>query len=57
MASPVNQYEFIAAPSGVIQTTLAQKTAQGWRPILMSTSADTTSQIQVCIILEKPTGA
>jgi hypothetical protein len=36
-----------------IQTALATQAADGWRPILMSTTAVGTGQVQVFIVLEK----
>lgn len=55
---PANQYFIITQPAGPqAQAALAQYTAQGWRPILMSTSTLGNGGIQVFIVLEKPLGS
>lgn len=52
---PANQYFLITQPAGPqAQAALAQHAAQGWRPILMSTSTLGSGAIQVFILMEKP---
>lgn len=54
---PASQYFLIDKPAGPqAQAALAEHAAQGWRPILMSTSTLGSGAIHVFILLEKPTG-
>ena len=48
-----HDYQIISDTAPAIQTTLAAQAADGWRPILMSTAAIDTGQLQVFIVLEK----
>jgi hypothetical protein len=48
-----HDYQIISDTASAIQTTLATQVAEGWRPILMSTAAVGTGQVQVFIVLEK----
>jgi hypothetical protein len=55
--TPTSEYQFISKHLGSeIVSALAHFTAQGWRPILMSTTTH-DGRIQVTILLEKPLGA
>jgi hypothetical protein len=48
-----HDYQIISDTASAIQTALATQAAEGWRPILMSTAAVGTGQVQVFIVLEK----
>ena len=48
-----HDYQIINDTAPSIETTLAAKSAEGWRPILMSTATVASGQVQVFIILEK----
>jgi len=48
-----HDYQIINDTAPTIETTLATKTAEGWKPVLMSTATINTA-VQVFIILEKP---
>jgi hypothetical protein len=48
-----HDYQIISDTAPAIQTALAAQAAEGWRPILMSTAAIDTGQLQVFIVLEK----
>jgi hypothetical protein len=46
-------YQIISDTVPAIQTALAARAVEGWRPILMSTASESTGQRQAFIILEK----
>ena len=48
-----HDYQIISDTAPAIQTALAAQVTEGWRPILMSTAAVGTGQVQVFIVLEK----
>jgi hypothetical protein len=48
-----HDYQIIIDTAPAIQTALAARAVEGWRPILMSTAAVDTGQLQVFIVLEK----
>jgi hypothetical protein len=48
-----HDYKIISDTAPAIETALAAQSAEGWRPILMSTAAINTA-VQVFIVLEKP---
>ena len=48
-----HDYQIINDTAPAIETALATRTADGWRPILMSTATVNTA-VQVFIVLEKP---
>jgi hypothetical protein len=48
-----HDYQIINDTAPAIETALAAKSAEGWRPILMSTAIVASGQVQVFIILEK----
>ncbi|PYU08244.1 MAG: hypothetical protein DMG34_02295 [Acidobacteria bacterium] len=48
-----HDYQIISDTAPAIQTGLAAQAAEVWRPILMSTAAVGTGQVQVFIVLEK----
>jgi hypothetical protein len=48
-----HDYQIISDTAPAIQTALATQAVEGWRPILMSTAAAGTGQVQVFIVLEK----
>ncbi len=47
-----HDYQIINDTAPAIETALATRTAEGWRPILMSTATVNTA-VQVFIVLEK----
>jgi hypothetical protein len=49
-----HDYQIINDAAPAIETALAAQSAEGWRPILMSTATEASGQVQVFIILEKP---
>lgn len=51
--TPTHEYQIINDSSPAIETALAARTADGWRPILIST-ATTDTAVQIFIILERP---
>ena len=48
-----HEFQIINDAAPAIETALATRTADGWRPILMSTVTVNTA-VQVFIVLEKP---
>jgi hypothetical protein len=48
-----HDYQIISDAAPAIQTALAARAVEGWRPILMSAALDRTRQLQVFIVLEK----
>jgi hypothetical protein len=48
-----HDYQIISDTAPAIERALAAQSAEGWRPILMSTATINTDQVQVFIILEK----
>ena len=48
-----HDFQIINDTAPAIETALATRTADGWRPILMSTTTVNTA-VQVFIVLEKP---
>jgi hypothetical protein len=48
-----HDYQIISDTAPAIQTVLAARAVEGWRPILMSTAPASTGQLQVFIVLEK----
>jgi len=48
-----HEYQIVSDTAPAIQTALATQAAEGWRPILMSTAALGSGQVQVFIVLEK----
>jgi hypothetical protein len=48
-----HDFQIINDTAPAIETTLATRAADGWRPILMSTATVNTA-VQVFIVLEKP---
>ena len=48
-----HEYRIINDAAPAIETALAAQSAEGWRPILMSTATVASGQVQVFIILEK----
>ncbi len=48
-----HDYQIISDTGSAIQTALAARAMEGWRPILMSTAAVNTGELQVFIVLEK----
>jgi hypothetical protein len=48
-----HDYQIISDTMPAMQTVLAARAVEGWRPILMSTALESTGQVQVFIILEK----
>ena len=51
--TPTHEYQMINDSAPAIEIALARRTAEGWRPVLMSTATIHTA-VQVFIILEKP---
>ncbi len=49
-----HDYQIINDAAQTIETALVAQSAEGWRPILMSTAIVASGQVQVFIILEKP---
>jgi hypothetical protein len=48
------EYQIISDTAPAIQTALATRAAEGWRPILMSSAAGDSGRVEVFIVLEKP---
>jgi hypothetical protein len=48
-----HDYQIINDAAPAIETVLAAQSAEGWRPILMSTATEAPGQVRVFIILEK----
>ena len=48
-----HDYQIISDTAPEIETALAAQSAEGWRPILMSTAIVASGQVHVFIILEK----
>jgi hypothetical protein len=49
-----HEYQIISDAAPEIESALAARSAEGWRPILMSAAPVASGQVQVFIILEKP---
>jgi hypothetical protein len=49
-----HDYQIIHDAAPAIESALAAQSAEGWRPILMSTAIVAMGQVRVFIILEKP---
>jgi len=45
--------QIISDTAPAIQTALAARAVEGWRPVLMSTALDSSGQLQVFVVLEK----
>jgi len=48
-----HDYQIISDTAPAIQTALAARAVEGWRPVLMSTALDSSGQLQVFVVLEK----
>jgi hypothetical protein len=49
-----HDYQIISDAAPAIETALVAQSAEGWRPILLSTAIVASGQVQVFIVLEKP---
>ena len=51
--TPTFEYQLLHDTAPAVQAALATQTADGWRPILLSTAA-LNSILQIVVVLERP---
>ena len=51
--TPTFEYQLLHDTAPAVQAALASQTADGWRPILLSTAA-LNSTLQIVVVLERP---